>query len=144
VRYGGKTTTICFSVQESGNNHIIVCEDDGDGVVAEEKETIFDRGFGKNTGMGLFLSREILAITGITIRETGEPGMGHGSRWRCRKELTGLKIPRNFKRDRVKIRNWPSDPKQETVVNACFTRSSGRGTMPRCDAGQTTARTCFW
>ena len=28
------------------------------------------------TGMGLFLSREILAITGITLRENGEPGKG--------------------------------------------------------------------
>ena len=37
---------------------------------------IFDRGFGKNTGLGLALSQEILAITGITIRETGEPGKG--------------------------------------------------------------------
>ncbi|MEI7649966.1 MAG: hypothetical protein WCJ47_09710 [Methanomicrobiales archaeon] len=26
--------------------------------------------------MGLFLSREILAITGITLRENGEPGKG--------------------------------------------------------------------
>ena len=30
----------------------------------------------KNTGLGLFLAREILDITGITIRETGEPGKG--------------------------------------------------------------------
>jgi signal transduction histidine kinase len=37
---------------------------------------IFDRGFGKHTGFGLFLSREILAITGITITENGEPGKG--------------------------------------------------------------------
>ena len=76
VRYGGKITTIRFSVEESGNDPVIVCEDDGDGVVAEEKEKIFDRGFGKNTGLGLFLSRVILNITGITIRETGEPGKG--------------------------------------------------------------------
>jgi signal transduction histidine kinase len=34
------------------------------------------RGFGKNTGLGLFLSREILAITGIMIAEMGEPGKG--------------------------------------------------------------------
>jgi len=27
-------------------------------------------------GFGLFLSREILAITGISIRETGTPGKG--------------------------------------------------------------------
>jgi signal transduction histidine kinase len=55
---------------------LIICKDDGDGVVAEEKERIFERGFGKNTGLGLTLSREILSITGITIRETGEPGKG--------------------------------------------------------------------
>jgi signal transduction histidine kinase len=76
VRYGGKITTIRFSVEEAGANHLIVCEDDGDGVVAEEKEKIFERGFGKNTGLGLALSREILDITGIIIRESGDPGKG--------------------------------------------------------------------
>jgi len=76
VRYGGKITIIRFSVEEAGVDRIIVCEDDGAGVPAEEKERIFERGFGKNTGLGLALSREILSITGITIRETGEPGTG--------------------------------------------------------------------
>jgi signal transduction histidine kinase len=76
VRYGGKITTIRFSVQESGDDSLIVCEDDGDGVPAKEKEKIFERGFGKNTGLGLSLAREILSITGITIKETGEPGKG--------------------------------------------------------------------
>jgi len=51
-------------------------EDDVDDVPAGEKERLFTRGFGKNTGLGLFLSREILAITGITITETGVPGKG--------------------------------------------------------------------
>jgi PAS domain S-box-containing protein len=76
VRYGGKITIIRFAVEEAGDEHRIVCEDDGDGVVAGEKEQIFERGFGKNTGLGLALSREILSITGITIKETGEPGKG--------------------------------------------------------------------
>jgi len=76
VQYGGKITTIWFSVEERSSDQVIVCEDDGDGVPAGEKEKIFDRGFGKNTGLGLFLSREILDITGITIKETGEPGKG--------------------------------------------------------------------
>jgi len=76
VRYGGKITTIRFSLQEQGDDYVIVCEDDGEGVIAEEKEKIFDRGFGKNTGLGLTLSREILEITGITIKETGEHGIG--------------------------------------------------------------------
>ena len=76
VRYGGKITTIRFSIEQHGSDQVIVCEDDGDGVAPGEKEKIFERGFGKNTGLGLFLSREILSITGIMIRETGEPGKG--------------------------------------------------------------------
>jgi len=76
ARYGGKITTIRFSSLESGDDHLIVCEDDGNGVPADEKEQIFERGFGKNTGLGLALAREILDITGITITETGEPGKG--------------------------------------------------------------------
>jgi PAS domain S-box-containing protein len=76
VQYGKKITTIRFSVLKRNDEHLIVCEDDGDGVLAEEKEKIFERGFGKNTGLGLALSREILSITGITIKETGEPGKG--------------------------------------------------------------------
>ena len=76
VRYGGKITTIRFSVEERDEDHLIVCEDDGDGISAAEKEKIFERGFGKNTGLGLALSREILLITGITITETGGPGQG--------------------------------------------------------------------
>ena len=76
ARYGGKIMTIRFFVLEHGDGQIIVCEDDGEGIPADEKDKIFERGFGKNTGMGLFLSREILSITGITIKETGEPGKG--------------------------------------------------------------------
>jgi PAS domain S-box-containing protein len=76
VRYGGKITSIRFNISGSGDKHIITCEDDGVGVPANEKEKIFERGFGKNTGLGLALSQEILSITGITIQETGEPGRG--------------------------------------------------------------------
>jgi PAS domain S-box-containing protein len=76
VRYGEKITTVRFSLEEDDGKMVIVCEDDGVGVQAPEKERIFDRGFGKNTGLGLALSREILDMTGITIRETGTPGAG--------------------------------------------------------------------
>lgn len=76
VRHGGKITTIRYTLEKSGDNYMIVCEDDGEGITAEEKERIFERGFGKNTGLGLALSREILSITGITIHETGESGKG--------------------------------------------------------------------
>ena len=51
-------------------------EDNGTGIEESEKEKIFERGYGKNTGFGLFLVREVLALTGITITETGHPGQG--------------------------------------------------------------------
>ncbi len=76
LRYGGKNTTLRFFAKDRGGDKIVVCEDDGAGVAPPDKEKIFERGFGRNTGLGLALSREILAITGITIAETGEPGTG--------------------------------------------------------------------
>ena len=77
LRYGGADMkTIRFSSVESATGLLIVCEDDGVGISAEDKKKLFTRGFGKHTGLGLFLSREILAITGITITENGTPGKG--------------------------------------------------------------------
>lgn len=77
LRYGGEKMTIIriFSCQ-SGEKQVIVVEDDGEGISGDDKSLLFERGFGKNTGLGLFFSREILSITGITITETGEPGKG--------------------------------------------------------------------
>ncbi|ABS55760.1 multi-sensor signal transduction histidine kinase [Methanoregula boonei 6A8] len=77
LRYGGETlTTVTFFEQVSDEGLILVCEDNGAGIPPEEKKKVFERGIGKNTGMGLFLTREILLITGITIRETGILGKG--------------------------------------------------------------------
>ena len=76
IRHGGEISTIRFSLEDRNDEHIILCEDNGVGIHPDEKEIIFDRGFGKNTGLGLFLSREILAITDITLRETGIFGTG--------------------------------------------------------------------
>ena len=77
LRYGGdRMKTIRVSSQESGTSLTILCEDDGVGITDEDRKKLFRKGFGKHTGLGLFLSREILAITGITITENGEPGKG--------------------------------------------------------------------
>ena len=48
-------------------------EMDGIGIVTDEKERIFEQGFGRNTGFGMFLVREIQSLAGITITGTGEP-----------------------------------------------------------------------
>ena len=65
-----------MSARESPDGLIVLWEDDGAGIPVEEKERIFGQGYGKNTGLGLFLAREILSLTGIAITETGEPGRG--------------------------------------------------------------------
>jgi PAS domain S-box-containing protein len=76
ARHGETITTVRFCLEHRNGDRVIICEDDGIGVPADDKSRIFDHGFGKNTGMGLFLTREILSITDITITETGEPGKG--------------------------------------------------------------------
>ena len=64
----------------------LIWEDNGTGVPEAMKEEIFERGVGKNTGMGLFLVRDILSITDITIAETGEEGTGARFEMRVPKE----------------------------------------------------------
>ena len=76
LRHGQTVSRIGTSSVESEKGLTILFDDDGIGIADEEKERIFERGYGKNTGLGLFLSREILAITGIGISETGVPGKG--------------------------------------------------------------------
>ncbi|MCU0632042.1 MAG: PAS domain S-box protein [Methanolinea sp.] len=76
VRHGGQVTRIVVRCEPSAGGLAIVVEDNGRGIPDDEKEKIFLRGYGKNKGFGLFLVREILAITGISIRETGVPGVG--------------------------------------------------------------------
>jgi PAS domain S-box-containing protein len=77
VQHGNRITAIQFYAREEDDGTVvIVCEDNGEGVADGDKERIFEMGFGKHTGLALALSREILGITGITIRETGTPGAG--------------------------------------------------------------------
>ncbi len=76
VMHGGDAhgVTVSFEVYEAEG--CIIVTDDGVGIPTDMKEKIFQKGVGKNTGFGLFLSREILDLTGLSIRETGVPGVG--------------------------------------------------------------------
>lgn len=76
IRHSGTASTIRVSCCEENDGLTLLWEDDGRGIPSAEKEKIFCQGYGKNTGFGLFLTREILSMTGITISETGEPGRG--------------------------------------------------------------------
>jgi len=73
----GKTVSRCrFLCREEEDSLVIVYEDNGVGIDSHEKMRIFDRGYGKNTGYGLFLAKEILAMSGVSISETGIYGEG--------------------------------------------------------------------
>jgi PAS domain S-box-containing protein len=77
LHYGGECMTRVGVTAETCDDCLhIVFEDNGNGISIGDKMHLFTKGFGKHTGLGLFLSREILSITGITITENGVPGMG--------------------------------------------------------------------
>jgi PAS domain S-box-containing protein len=75
-RHGQTVTKIGFLAKETNEGLIIFCQDDGVGVPDPVKEGMFKREYYSNTGYGLFLSSEILDITGIALSENGEPGSG--------------------------------------------------------------------
>ncbi len=76
VRHGEHTTHIRVTCRNDGDSMTIFVEDNGKGVPNDIKGKIFKKGFGSNTGLGLFLVREILGITGMQIIETGTFGKG--------------------------------------------------------------------
>lgn len=76
LRHGEHVSKISFSYSETDKGLVISYRDDGIGISEDDRKRLFERGFGKHTGLGLFLSREILSITGIAIEETGEHEKG--------------------------------------------------------------------
>jgi len=75
VRFG-KIRKIRFFCKESFEELLVICEDDGIGIHPDKKEKIFNRQLFQNSGLDMYLSREIMSITGISIRETGTFGKG--------------------------------------------------------------------
>ena len=66
--------TINYEIVKDGL--LLFFRDNGPGISDTNKDKIFEQGYGSQKGMDLFLVREILSITGITIRETGTYGEG--------------------------------------------------------------------
>lgn len=69
-------TRIALKSLISDENLTIIFEDDGTGISYEQKESIFDKRTDSKRGLSLFLVREILSLTNISIKETGIPGEG--------------------------------------------------------------------
>ncbi len=76
LAHGVRATEVSIMYQEIKGGIRIIIEDNGIGVPKEEKEHIFERGYGKSRTLGLFIVREMLSITGMTIVETGVEGKG--------------------------------------------------------------------
>ena len=79
-KYGKKATTIrvYFENETSQDCLRLVYEDDGVGVLSENKPCLFREGYstGDSTGFGLFLIKKMMDIYGWEIEEDGEPGKG--------------------------------------------------------------------
>jgi len=77
LRHGGRQLTeIRLSSHISEDSLHLIYTDNGCGIPFDQKKNIFEFRQGSGTGMGLFLVREILGFTAITITETGDPGKG--------------------------------------------------------------------
>ncbi len=76
LRHGERVTSMMVRCETDGEDLRIIVEDNGVGIPLDLKQKIFKKGFGKNTGYGLFLVREILGITNISIHETGRHESG--------------------------------------------------------------------
>jgi PAS domain S-box-containing protein len=75
LRHSGGATLLRISAQEGKEGRLeIVFEDNGQGISADAKEHLFEAGYGRNTGYGLFLAKEVLSITNISIAENGSAG----------------------------------------------------------------------
>ncbi|MGB7788034.1 HAMP domain-containing protein [Methanoregula sp.] len=73
---GSRSSGIHLSVRKEDADLLICFEDDGYWISESDKEKIFDVGYDTGQIRGLFLIRELLGFTGITIREAGTPGVG--------------------------------------------------------------------
>lgn len=73
LKHGGeKLSTIKIYTEKRNDDLIIICEDDGKGLEEGLKKSIFEG----RRGRGLYLAKEILSITGMTIEERGKAGIG--------------------------------------------------------------------
>lgn len=97
ARHGGHVTRFeVSSKKEPDGSLTVVFKDDGSGIRKEDKQRIFEYGYGSHTGIGLSLSRDILLMTGITVAETGEPGKG---------ACFEIRVPAGAWRS-VRVRTW--------------------------------------
>jgi PAS domain S-box-containing protein len=77
LKYGEKTTLIRFHYEKLDGNHLkLIYEDNGVGIPNQMRSNLFQKGYGKGTGYGLYLIKRICESYGWTLQETGKQGVG--------------------------------------------------------------------
>jgi PAS domain S-box-containing protein len=76
LRHGVRVNQIKLKMEQSENGLGVTYSDNGLGIPTMDRDRIFQMGFGKNTGLGLFLVKSILGFTQIDITEEGKEGDG--------------------------------------------------------------------
>lgn len=77
IKYGRNVSQIVVYYEETGADKLrLVYEDNGCGIPLAKKAALFSKGYGKGSGYGLCLVKEILKVYEWTIQETGKPGKG--------------------------------------------------------------------
>ena len=76
ISHGIKIQNLIVTYHETREGLDLILEDDGIGIPADKKHQIFEYDEKGGEGIGLFICREILGVTGMTISENGTEGKG--------------------------------------------------------------------
>ena len=76
LKHGEKVTKISVCYEDAKDKVHLVYEDKGVGIPPAEKEKIFEQGYGKGSGLGLYLIMKMCEVYGWAIKETGKPNKG--------------------------------------------------------------------
>jgi signal transduction histidine kinase len=76
LRHGGTVKNIVVTYHETHDGLDLCIRDDGAGIPAGKKQQIFEYDAGGHAGIGLFICRQIVEVTDMTIQETGIEGKG--------------------------------------------------------------------
>jgi signal transduction histidine kinase/predicted GNAT family acetyltransferase len=76
ISHGLKIKNLVVTYHETGEGLDLFFRDDGIGIPSDRKQQIFEYNERGHAGIGLFVCREILSVTGMTIDEDGTEGNG--------------------------------------------------------------------
>ena len=75
-RYAGVFGLLLVRYREDTDGVTLSFEDNGQGIPASKKHQVFEYDSGGHKGIGLFICRQIVEVSGMTIEETGKEGQG--------------------------------------------------------------------